>query len=150
MTEPDLDSSAARPLTPEAFADAAGVTAESADYYDSGRQLFLVRNSGGRWLPYSVQAYCRILRSRGLKSKPVEGQSLSEIDIEILDVQNHRDVSYHGPLCGRNAGLIEENGQRFLVTEDMRLPEPEEGDWSTIRDTLKGLLLGAFSFPLIC
>jgi len=88
-----------------------------------------------------VSSYNRILRSRGLKFKIAEGESLSETDDAILDVQNHRDVVYHGPLCGRNAGLIDENGIRALVTEDMSLPKPAKGEWKMLRAFLDGLLV---------
>ena len=80
------------------------------------------------------------MRARGYKSKPSEGSSLSDIDIEILDVQDHRDVNYYGPLCGRNAGFYEELGVRYLVTEDMKLPEPIKGEWLNLDSVLKGLL----------
>jgi hypothetical protein len=130
-----------RPIDTAALDAGAGETSAPADYFDSNSKHFLVRNAAGRWLGHDVSSYKRILRARGLKSRAAEGESLSEADAVILDVQNHRDVAYHGPLCGRNAGLIEENGIRVLVTEDMRLPEPMKGGWETIESVLFGLLV---------
>lgn len=128
-------------ITEEVLADGAGDSPSPDDYYDSNAAKYLVLNAAGRWLPLIVGDYKRHLRGRGLKNKADDGEPLSETDDMILDVQNHRDVSYHGPLCGRNAGPLFENGTRVLVTEDMKLPEPESGVWSTWKTVLEGLFL---------
>lgn len=130
-----------QPVDTEALDAGAGEIPAPVDYYDSSSKHYLVRNAACRWLAHDVSSFKRILRSRGHKSRAAEGESLSETDTAILDVQNHRDVAYHGPLCGRNAGLIEENGIRALVTEDMHLPEPMKGEWTTIESVLHGLLV---------
>jgi hypothetical protein len=127
-------------ITPESIAKAAGEEPKTKDYFDAGSGRFLVLNQVGRWLPLAQADYKRYLRARGLHSKPVEGQLLSEIDEAILDVQNNRDVTYYGPVCGRFAGLLETNGHRILVTEDPRLPEPMPGNWDNLRVLIEGLL----------
>jgi hypothetical protein len=141
MTQKNQSFPAPRPVNAETLNEGAGEISPPCDYYDSNDKQYLVRNAAGRWLPHDVSSYKRILRARGLKYKIAEGASLSETDAAILDIQDHRDVVYHGPLCGRNAGLIEENGIRALVTEDMRLPEPAKGTWKTIEAVLRGLLV---------
>ncbi|MEK7953991.1 hypothetical protein [Luteolibacter soli] len=113
---------------------------EEPDYFEPYSSRYLVRNATGRWLPLLESGYKRHLRARGLKSKPDEGDALSDIDAAILDVQDHRDISHYGPICGKNAGLLEANGQRILVTEDLRLPEPAAGSWANLRAVLEGLL----------
>ena len=123
------------------LAEGAGDTPPPVDYYDSNASKFLICNDAGRWLPFSVADYKRHLRSRGLNVKPETGELLSEADEVILDVQNHRDVSFHGPICGRSAGPLFENGSRVLVTEDMKLPEPVPGNCSTIKAVFEGLLM---------
>jgi len=110
------------------------------DYYHSPSEKFLVRNGAGRWLPHSAGTFRRILASRGIKTKPPQGQAMSEADVEILDVLNHNDVTGFGPLCGRNAGFISEGGTRYLVTDDMELIEPAKGTAPTVFAVLKGLL----------
>ena len=97
-----------------------------SDYYHGPSEKYLVRNSAGRWLPHSVASYRRILASRGIKTKASQGEPISEADHQIDTVINNCDVSGYGPICGRNAGFMEENGTRFLVTEDMDLIEPKE------------------------
>lgn len=110
------------------------------DYFEPQSSRYLVRNSAGRWLPLTEAGYKRHLRARGLKSKADEGNTLSDIDAAILEVQDRRDISHYGPICGQNAGLLEANGQRILVTEDMKLPSLSKGDWTHLRAVLHGLL----------
>lgn len=131
MVLPMNDTS--QPITPESFGAA-------PDYFEPHSARYLVRTPILRWLAFNESSYKRQLRSRGLKMKPDEGNPLSEIDAAILDVQNHRDISHYGPICGQNAGLLRANGQRILVTEDMKLPEPAPGTWSHLRAVIEGLL----------
>ena len=121
------------PITPESFG-------EVPDYFEPQTGRYLVRNPSLRWVPLNETCYKRQLRSRGLKVKPDEGDLLSEIDSAILEVQDHRDVSHYGPICGKNSGLLRANGQRILVTENMRLPLPEPGPWDHLRAVIDGLL----------
>jgi len=109
------------------------------DYYHPASEKFLVRNNSGRWLPHSAASFKRILASRGVRTKPAQGEPLSEADLEILSIQDDFDVSAYGPLCGRNSGFIDEGGTRLLVTEDMRLIEPVKGKCPTIDSVLLGL-----------
>lgn len=111
-----------------------------ADYYNSPTEKFLVKNKAGRWLPHSVTGFKRVLSSRGISSNKTEGKPLSPADSEILTIQDENDVTGHGPICGRNAGFINEGGTRYLVTEDMDLIEPKEGSAPTINALIKGLL----------
>jgi hypothetical protein len=111
-----------------------------ADYYHAQSERFLVFSDARRWQPFSGANYRRILRSRGLKAKPDEGEALSEIDMELVRVQTGNDVTRYGPLCGHNSGFFEEDGTRFLVTEDMQLVEPVEGTHATVGAILFGLL----------
>lgn len=113
---------------------------ESPDYFEPISGRYLVLNPNGRWQPLTESSYKRHLRGRGLRSKADEGSTLSDIDAAILDVQSHYDISHYGPICGRNSGLLEANGQRVLVTEDMRLPEPVAGRWDHLAAILHGLL----------
>jgi hypothetical protein len=129
----------ARPITDEDLAEEAGSAASPTYYYDSGSKQFLVKNESGRWLPHDLKSFTRILKVQGLSAKPKEND-LSETDLVVLRVQNRFDIRSYGPLCGRHPGVIEDNGIRYLVTEDMNLPDVLEGNW----DTLRTLLLGLF------
>lgn len=132
-------SNTAKPITHEALAEAAGEAPVQIDYFDANSGKFLVLNQSSRWLPLNQVDYKRHLRARGLRTKADEGRPLSEIDEAILNVQNLRDITFYGPVCGRNAGLFETNGQRVLITEDMRLPVPVRGNWPNLHAIIHGL-----------
>ena len=120
--------------------DLAALEADSPqDYFHAPTETFLVRNDAGRWQPFKLISYRRILTARGLTSKIGKGEDLSEIDLEILRVQMENDVSRYGPLCGRNSGFYESDGSRYLVTEDMDLIEPQPGSCPTITAVINGL-----------
>lgn len=120
------------PITTESFG-------EVPDYFEPQSGRYLVRNSSLRWVPLNETCYKRQLRARALKAKPDEGDLISQIDAAILEVQDLRDISHYGPICGQNAGLLRTNGQRILVTEDMKLPQPSPGNWENLRAILHGL-----------
>ena len=109
------------------------------DYYHSPSEKFLVMNQAGRWLAYSAGPFKRVLAGRGLPTKPISGEPVSHADIEILQTQDNHDITGYGPLCGRNAGFIEERGTRYLVTENMDLIEPQKGTCPTIHAVLTGM-----------
>jgi hypothetical protein len=108
------------------------------DYFYSRSETFLVRNPAGRWLTFKADSYKRVLKTRGFASHK-EFNDMSQIDHEIVRVQTKNDVAGFGPLCGRNAGFFESNGFRYLVTDDMNLIEPLEGDAPTITAVINGL-----------
>ncbi len=105
------------------------------DYFYPPKEVFLIRNDAGRWLPLRAGSYKRLLKvERALFTS-------QETDLETVRVQMQNDVSMYGPLCGRNAGFYEDNGTRILVTHDMNLIEPRKGTAPTIIAVLKGLLV---------
>lgn len=126
----------------------AGEDAPLDAYYDSNRKEYLVQNSGGRWLSLGDAGFRRILRSKGYSAtlsdaERAQNETLSEVEREILRLQDTRDVKFCGPLAGRRSGFYDENGARFLVTESPRLIEPSDGDWPLISGILAGLLAGS-------
>lgn len=110
-------------------------------FYDSERRLYLMRNSGQRWLAYTTDQFKPRLRSFGFRSRAIPGELIAPADIVLLCLQDNRDVRYAGPLAGRTSGFYEENGARFLVTEDCRFLEPSPGEWPTLRVILENLLI---------
>ncbi|MEI6673708.1 MAG: hypothetical protein WCO57_00875 [Verrucomicrobiota bacterium] len=109
------------------------------DYYHAPSERYLVRNRAGRWNPFSAGPYKKILIERGLDPTVEKGVLLSDCDLAAIAVQSENDVSASGALCGRNAGFIEENGTRFLVTENMNLIDPVEGECEAVVAVLGGL-----------
>ncbi len=108
-------------------------------YYDSERRVYLMRNSGQRWLAYTTDQFKPRLRSLGFRSRATENELIAPADSVLLSLQDNRDVRYAGPLAGRASGFYEENGARFLVTEDCRFLEPSPGEWPILRTILENL-----------
>lgn len=112
-------------------------------YYDAERKEFLYRNSGQRWLSHSEASFKRLLRSKGFRKKPADGESVSQVESIMIDTQDNRDVSFAAPLAGYESGFYEKNGVRVLVTESPRLIVPQQGAWPVINAFLRGLLSSA-------
>lgn len=105
-------------------------------YYEAG-------GNGGRfWVKtgdeprYQVKAerqLVRWLKSKGLassisKDELKAGQTLSEIDEALLEIENEREVDMAGDFAGWKAGMRRISGKKVLVTEDPHLPEPKQPD----------------------
>jgi hypothetical protein len=110
-------------------------------FYDSERRLYLMRNGSDRWLSYTTDQFKPRLRKLGFRTRANPEERISPADDALLLLQDHRDVRYAGPLAGRSSGFYEENGARFLVTEDFRLLEPVAGNWRMLRTILKNLFV---------
>lgn len=108
-------------------------------YYNSARKEFLTRNSGGRWLSHNENSFKRLLRSKGYRLKPNEGDNISEVEAAMLQLMNEKDVKFTGSLAGRDAGFFDENGIRFLVTDSPQLLSPQAGVFPLLTAILHGL-----------
>src|SRR5258708_11155374 len=58
----------------------------------------------------------------------------------LLEIQRNFHIGYAGKLAGYKAGLIEQNGERILVTASPHYIEPEDGKFPVIEQFLNGLL----------
>ncbi len=137
------DESQTERLPSEVF----GVSETAIDaYYDAERKEYLYCNKRGVWRSYSEGQFKKRLKQEGFSTgipkdesgKPLK--ALSDADEVLLHLQDHRDIDYHGRLCGRKAGFYDENGLRFLVTDGPNLIEPMLGKWPTIKAVITGLL----------
>jgi Family of unknown function (DUF5906) len=63
----------------------------------------------------------------------------SPMERTLLTIQRRLHVGYAGKLAGYSAGLIEQNGERILVTGSPHLIEPEAGEFPAIAQFLDGL-----------
>lgn len=69
------------------------------------------------------------------------GDPISPAESALFRVQTSNRVNFAGPLCGRGAGLIEENGSRILVTRPPYFIPGNAGQSPTI-DALLASLFG--------
>ena len=66
---------------------------------------------------------------------------LSPLEREVKRITMDNQVIYAGPLAGYSMGIKDFDGQRALVTSDMDLIEPKQGDWSTLNKVFDGALI---------
>jgi hypothetical protein len=141
---PEDDPGSSGPITPAGDAAKAETIADNSvitgSYYDGERKEYLIKNRRSVWLSLGETAFKRHLKSAGISSKVEDGQVLSGVDQQILDVQHDRDIQYSGRLCGKKEGFYTEGQTRFLVTDSYRLPETRPGEWPILNAIIGGLL----------
>ncbi len=129
----------------EAAGDSDGVTDEEKvpfdAYYETNRRLYLVKNAGGRWLPFEDGQFKKRLRKAGIRAKAHEGENLAPADEVLLWIQDHRDVNYAAPLAGRTSGFHQDNGARYLVTASPHFIVLEKGEWRVLHALLENLFV---------
>jgi hypothetical protein len=111
-------------------------------FYDSSRKEYLTKNAAGRWHAYDQRQFMLRLRARGYPTRKPDEGLVSPAEEVILELQNHFDVQYAGPLAGRKEGFYEENGLRFLVTTSPNIIEARKGSYETLGQFVTNLLAG--------
>ncbi len=119
-----------------------GVSVTDEIFYCVPTKEYLLKNESGRWLSLNDGGFKRWLRSKGYRSRPAEGESISAAEAVMLHIQDHRDVDFAGAVAGKCLGFHAENGTRFLVTSEAELVEPANGDWRTVQAFIDGLFYG--------
>lgn len=109
-------------------------------FFDRAKSSFWYCNKGGQWVSMTTEGVVRKLRSDGLSRQVPDGGRLSPLEARLLEVQEDHQVSYAGPLAGHWAGLVENNGNRVLVTSSPSLVTPAKGEWPLLDAVLRGLL----------
>lgn len=109
-------------------------------YYESPRRAFWVERPNGEWHEID-KAHLQIkLRDRGLRTKVGDNELISQVEREIDDIVDNYAIKYVGELAGFKAGHHRVCGNDILVTRGVKLPEPKQGDWSTLRSVLENML----------
>ncbi|MEY2565260.1 MAG: hypothetical protein QOH88_3453 [Verrucomicrobiota bacterium] len=109
-------------------------------YYDHAKKCYWVANARSQWIEINDTALRMRLRGNGYAHKRKEGERLSGVEGQVLQIQTEHDVAYAGPLAGYSSGVIDSFGNRILVTSSPQLIEPKSGDWRTIRALFTNLL----------
>jgi hypothetical protein len=109
-------------------------------FYDVGRKVYWMENLRGDWIEINEASIKRHLQKRGLRSRKAKGESISEVDDKIVEIQFTQDVAYAGPLAGHRCGLIESYGNRVLVTTAPKLIVPVSGQWPLLDSIFSQLL----------
>lgn len=113
--------------------------AEVDAYYDIYRGKYLIHN-GESWIYQTQTGYTRRLRAAGFSHRIEDHQKISQVDQEIIRVQNERAISYAGALAGYQAGVYKMGGVKVLVTESSNLHTPEPGQFPTLKAVFEAVL----------
>ena len=103
-------------------------------YYFEGK--YYRRNNQNIFTSLTSRDAERELRYHGFGNSKAHNEA-SEIDVALRDIQFQNSVQGAGPLCGRQPGLVSENGFNFLVT---RGPQLIEGYGQEAEERAKPLL----------
>ena len=130
-----------KPIEAAAIPDVANDGTAVRAFYDAGRKCYWVENARGTWMEVNETSLRRRLRGAGLRLKAAEGELLSEVNAKLIEIQDHCDLAYAGPLAGHRSGPIEISGNRILVTSSPKLIEPQKGEWKMLSGILDNLLI---------
>ena len=108
-------------------------------YYNTAQKDYLIENDRKGWIGVSETALRRILKAGGHSPIIMPGESTSQLDRKLIEIQRECDVDFAGPLAGHGIGISEMCGNRVLVTTAPKLIEPAEGDWPILRKMMGNL-----------
>ena len=100
-------------------------------FYDTSSKQFFMQNSDGEWCGRERRVladyvkflgYCPVVRTD-------KKEKISEVDHLLAHISLNCAVQYAGPIAGFRRGVIENNGQRILVTREAKIMKPEPGEW---------------------
>lgn len=135
---------------PKGF-DAASV-AEELDMWweDGGGANYYVGNGcGTMWSCWPEKKVQNLFRSKYVRLKSREGETLSEADRVLMHTMQERrlDVTL-GAIAGYRSGVYDISGRRVLVRSSPQLVTPKEGDWDTVSALIHAKLDPSYSDPL--
>ena len=110
-----------------------------AAYYDSSRKGYWILDRNGNWLDINETSLRRHLKASGLASDTKRGELISELDAALNDYQLESSVAYAGPLAGYSKGVIDQGGQRILITTSPKLIEPANGEFPLLTKLMENL-----------
>jgi hypothetical protein len=123
----------------------------SAELLPSGSEAYgayYERYVGGYWIPDGDAGWTKVnetglsryLRIEHGVSRQRDDAGSSPMERTLLEIQRKLHIGYAGKLAGYKAGLIEQNGEKILVTDSPNYIKPEDGRFPVIDEFLNGLL----------
>lgn len=109
-------------------------------FYDSARKNYWIAGRDGGWLEINETSLKRHLKASGLAADTKRGEVISELEAAINEYQLEQSVAFAGPLSGCYRGIIEQGGQRILVTTSPKLIEAKPGSFPLLSGILENLL----------
>ena len=108
-------------------------------WYSNSAKAFFIQNSRQHYIQISTDMLKKHLRSWGYATRAAPDENISQADQIMLDVQTNRDVDYSGPLAGYDAGIVECNGYRALVTKAPSRITAKKGEFPIIYQIIKDM-----------
>jgi len=108
-------------------------------FFDHQRNRYLYRGADGSYIALPLSDVKRRLKKMGVSAAQDPLTSLSMIDDCLLYVQDFQSIQYAGALAGHPCGLVEQGGQRILVTSEAKPFEIKEGSCEVLLEFLDGL-----------
>ncbi len=109
-------------------------------YYEQYSSGYWIPDSGSGWTRVNETGLARYLRIEHGVSRQRDETGSSAMERTLLEIQRNFHIGYAGKLAGYKAGLIEQNGEKILVTASPNYIEPVDGQFPKIDQFLKGLL----------
>ena len=109
-------------------------TQETADpcWYSNSAKAFFIPNSRKHFIQITTDMFKKHLRLWGYSHRAAPDENISQADQIMLKIQTNRDVDYSGELAGYDAGIVECNGYRALVTKPPTRIEAQKGEFPII------------------
>ncbi len=104
-----------------------------------GVGTYFIQRPNGTFLPTKSSDLKKHLMRKGFKVKPPEGESLSEVDHIMLDLQMDHALDYAGNVAGFDAGEHKVGGVRFLSLRSPVTPTPKPGPYDTLQAVFDAL-----------
>ena len=133
------------------------VTSDGLDVEESGKGFstshvffndrdskYYFRAANGDYFAANERDLTRRLKRMGLSpfTNPKAGELVSDIDEELMKIQEQQRVDYALAMAGHRRGVLEMGAKRILITKELKLIEPKKGSWDTLRALIDGLFIG--------
>ncbi|QHI68420.1 primase-helicase family protein [Tichowtungia aerotolerans] len=109
-------------------------------YFDHQRNRYLYGASDGSYIALPLSDVKRRLKKLGISNARDPLTELSLIDDCLLFVQDNQSIQFAGPLAGYPCGMVEQCGNRILVTSEAKPFDIVEGEYAVLLEFLDGLL----------
>lgn len=109
-------------------------------YYDKDRKEYLFQNRRC-WLLLNEGQFKKNLINLGFSEKKFKGENLSQVDMKIIEIREHKDIDYSGCLAGYQKGYYERGEVRMLITDGPKIIYPVKGDFKMLYGIVEGLFV---------
>jgi hypothetical protein len=108
-------------------------------WFEHNAGVYWLPSKRGNYIKYNETGLKRCLKAAGFLSKPYGQQRISEMDSEILRIQDEQNVDYAGPFAGYPTGICNQYENRVLVTEARNVIAPAPGTWAVLSQLFENL-----------